>query len=92
MDVSVTRTPLALCALLASGALHAADAGGGRNDEAPLEEVTVVGSHIAGGGAAEALSVATVGKDEIESIGATNGNELFRSLPQFGDVAFTEKS
>ncbi len=92
MDFSVTRTPLALYALLASGALHAADAGGERNDEVALEEVTVVGSHIAGGGAAEALSVATVGKDEIESIGATNGNELFRSLPQFGDVAFTEKS
>ncbi|HEY0682740.1 MAG TPA: TonB-dependent receptor plug domain-containing protein [Steroidobacter sp.] len=92
MDVCATHTPLALCALLASGALHAADAGGERNDEAPLEEVTVVGSHIAGGGAAEALSVATVGKDEIDSIGATNGNELFRSLPQFGDVAFTEKS
>ena len=33
-----------------------------------------------------------MGKEEIESIGATNGNELFRSLPQFGDVAFTEKS
>lgn len=92
MVVSVTRTPLALGALLASGALHAADAESGRNDEAPLEEITVVGSHIAGGGAAEALSVATVGKEEIESIGATNGNELFRSLPQFGDVAFTEKS
>ncbi len=28
----------------------------------------------------------------MDSTGATNGNELFRSLPQFGDVAFTEKS
>jgi len=89
---TASRTSLALCALLASGALHAADTEGRRNDEEPLQEITVVGSHIAGGGAAEALSVATVGKEELDSIGATNGNELFRSLPQFGDVAFTEKS
>jgi iron complex outermembrane receptor protein len=85
---------LVLCALLGSGTLHAQDAteADGADKEAPLEVITVVGSNIAGGVAAEALQVVTVDKQEIESIGATNGNELFRSLPQFGDVAFTEKS
>jgi iron complex outermembrane recepter protein len=87
-----TRLPLVLSTLLVSGALQAADAEGARKDDEALEEITVVGSHIAGGGAADALSVATVTQDQIESTGATNGNELFRSLPQFGDVAFTEKS
>ena len=84
----LARTPLALLALLVGGAVQAGD---GSSDDV-LEEVTVVGSNIANGGASDALTVTTVGKAEIESIGATNGNELFRSLPQFGDVAFTEKS
>jgi iron complex outermembrane recepter protein len=92
MNATPSRTSLALYALLVSGALHAADAQGEAANEPVLEEITVVGSHIAGGGAADALSVATVDKEAIDSTGATNGNELFRSLPQFGDVAFTEKS
>lgn len=57
-----------------------------------LDQVTVVGSQIAGGGAAAALPVVAVDKEQIKSTGATDGNELFRSLPQFGDVAFTHKS
>ncbi len=57
-----------------------------------LDKVAVVGSQIEGGGAAAALPVVAVDKEQIASTGATNGNELFRSLPQFGDVAFTEKS
>jgi len=85
-----SRTPLALCALLGSSALHAADAEA-VNDE-PLQEVTVVGSNIAGGGASEALPVVTVDKEQLESTGATDGDELFRSLPQFGDIPFTNKA
>jgi iron complex outermembrane recepter protein len=85
-----SRTPLALCALLGSGALHAADAEG--VNEEPMQEVTVVGSNIAGGGASEALPVVTVDEEQIESTGATDGDELFRSLPQFGDIPFTNKA
>ena len=91
MSTTTSRVSFALYGLLVSGALYA-DAASDASAEEPLEEITVVGSHIANGGASDALSVATVDKAEIESIGATNGNELFRSLPQFGDVAFTEKS
>jgi iron complex outermembrane receptor protein len=86
--------PLALCALLGSGALYAADSEGvseGANDE-PLQEVTVVGSNITGGGAAEALPVLTVDREQLESTGATDGDELIRSLPQFGDILFTNKA
>ncbi|MET0504067.1 MAG: TonB-dependent receptor plug domain-containing protein, partial [Luteibacter sp.] len=82
--------PLAVCALLGSATLHAADADA-VNDE-PLQEVTVVGSNIAGGAAAEALPVVTVDKEQLESTGATDGDELIRSLPQFGDILFTNKA
>lgn len=57
-----------------------------------LDKVTVVGSQIAGGGAEAALPVLTVGRDQLDATGATDGNELIRSLPQFGDIAFTQKT
>lgn len=98
------RLSLALCALLAPSA-HAAtttDATTDASTDAALEadpsdarvldKVSVVGSQISGGGAAAALPVVTVDREEVASTGATDGNELFRSLPQFGDVAFTQKS
>ena len=56
-----------------------------------LDKVSVLGSQIAGGGAQAALPVVAVDREQIDATGATNGNELFRSLPQFGDVAVTEK-
>ena len=56
-----------------------------------LDRVSVLGSQIAGGGAQAALPVVAVDREQIDATGATNGNELFRSLPQFGDVAVTEK-
>lgn len=52
----------------------------------------MVGSQIAGGGAQAALPVVSVTRDQIDSTGATKGDELFRNLPQFGDVAFTQKT
>ena len=56
-----------------------------------LDKVSVLGSQIAGGGAQAALPVVAVDREQIDATLATNGNELFRSLPQFGDVAITEK-
>ena len=60
-------------------------------DAKTLGTVSVVGSQIAGGGAQAALPVISVSKEQIDSTGATNGDQLFRDLPQFGDVAFTQK-
>lgn len=57
-----------------------------------LDKVSVVGSQIVGGGAAAAVPVISVDREQLESTGATDGNELVRSLPQFGDVAFTNKA
>lgn len=53
-----------------------------------LEAVSVVGSQIAGGGAQAALPVISLGAEQLDAIGATDGNELIRSLPQMGDVTW----
>lgn len=87
-----SRLTFALCALFAPVA-HAADAADAEPPEARLlDKVSVVGSQIAGGGAAAALPVVTVDREQLESTGATDGGELIRSLPQFGDIAFTNKA
>ncbi len=87
---------LALCTLLAPAAEAAEEkqtsaAHAHEGNARLLDKVSVLGSQIAGGGAQAALPVVAVDREQIESTGATNGNELFRSLPQFGDVAVTEK-
>ena len=59
--------------------------------EAPQDQgdtVVVVGSQIRGAEATAALPVTVVGVDEIDAISAASGDELFRAIPQLGDVAF----
>jgi iron complex outermembrane receptor protein len=59
--------------------------------EAPQDQgdtVVVVGSQIRGAEATAALPVTVVGVEEIDAISAASGDELFRSIPQLGDVAF----
>lgn len=53
-----------------------------------LQEVTVVGSRIKGAVTTEALPVLVLGQEFIESTGAVSGDELFRNIPQMGDVLF----
>jgi outer membrane receptor protein involved in Fe transport len=75
--------------------LVAANAGLAQNQSAPpeealdeLEEVAVVGSRIKGALATEALPVVVLDRELIESTGAVSGDELFRNIPQLGDVLF----
>ena len=53
-----------------------------------VEELVVVGSQIEGSKVTEAVPVTVLGQDQIESVGATSGDDLFRSIPQMGDVSF----
>ena len=53
-----------------------------------LQEVTVVGSRIKGAVATEALPVVVIDQELIQSTGAVSGDELFRNIPQLGDVLF----
>ncbi|RYZ13178.1 MAG: TonB-dependent receptor, partial [Alphaproteobacteria bacterium] len=50
--------------------------------------VVVVGSQIVGAQPTEALPVTVIGQKELDAIAATSGDDLFRSIPQLGDVAF----
>lgn len=56
--------------------------------EAPVEDIVVVGSRIKGASITEALPVTMVTAAEISTTGAVSGDELFRSIPQMGDVTF----
>jgi len=53
-----------------------------------VEAVVVVGSQIKGAKVNAALPVTVVGEDQIGASGAVSGDELFRSVPQMGDVNF----
>lgn len=54
------------------------------------EEVVVIGSQIRGADVAGALPVTVLSEDDIAAAAATSGDDLFRSIPQAGDVAFNE--
>ncbi|MCA1198299.1 TonB-dependent receptor [Sphingomonas sp. R647] len=54
------------------------------------EEVVVIGSQIKGADVAGALPVTVLNEDDIAAAAATSGDDLFRSIPQAGDVAFNE--
>lgn len=55
---------------------------------AASDVIVIVGSQIVGARPTEALPVTVVGEEELDAIAASSGDELFRSIPQLGDVAF----
>lgn len=60
------------------------------DDATEVEAITVIGSQIKGAKVDTALPVTSVGEDEIVATGAVSGDELFRAIPQAGDVQFQE--
>lgn len=67
-----------------------AGAGATSEEAQVVETVVVVGSQIEGARTTEALPVTVVGEREIIATGAVSGDELFRAIPQAGDVQFQE--
>ncbi len=53
-----------------------------------VEEITVVGTRIAGARAAEALPVTVMSAEQIQALGAVSGDDLLRSVPAMGNVSF----
>ncbi len=62
----------------------------GAEDAGQDREITVVGSRIESAKIAGALPVTVVGEDLIAATGSVSGDDLFRSIPQAGDVQFQE--
>ncbi|MFN7055668.1 TonB-dependent receptor domain-containing protein [Hyphomonas sp.] len=52
------------------------------------QTIVVVGSHIQGAVTTAALPVTVIGEDQIAAIAAVSGDDLFRAIPQMGDVTF----
>jgi outer membrane receptor protein involved in Fe transport len=57
---------------------------------AASDEIVVVGSRIEGAKISGALPVSVLDTDRILATGSVSGDELFRSIPQAGDVQFQE--
>lgn len=77
--------------MLATTALAALSFAGqalAQTDETEVEELVVVGSQIAGAKVTAAVPVTVVGEEQLDAIAATSGDDLFRSIPQMGDVSF----
>jgi outer membrane receptor protein involved in Fe transport len=68
-----------------SGASEAAPQG-----EQPTDEIVIVGSQIQGAKPTGALPVTVLNEERIAATGSVSGDDLFRSLPQAGDVQFQE--
>lgn len=83
----------ALCA--ASFAAHAwaqqAEPASPASAVTEVEAVVVVGSQIKGAKVNAALPVTLVGEDQIQASGAVSGDDLFRTIPQMGDVNFNSQ-
>ena len=67
-----------------------AEATGTAPQESPGGDIVVVGSQIRGASATAALPVSVIDANQIEATGALSGDELFRAIPQAGDVTFNE--
>lgn len=56
------------------------------------KDIVIVGTQIKGANTTAALPVTVIGTDDIEATGAVSGDDLFRSIPQAGDVTFNESN
>lgn len=60
-------------------------------DPETANEIVVVGSQIRGSSITDVLPVTVLDADAIDAVGASSGDELFRAIPQAGDVGFNEQ-
>ena len=56
------------------------------------QEIVVIGTQIQGAQIDDVLPVTVLDEQAIENTGAASGDELFRSIPQAGTVAFNEQN
>lgn len=87
-------------ALLSTTGLMTANMAYAQNATAPAvqsaeeaePEIVVTGTQIQGAQINDVLPVTVLDEQQIENTGASSGDELFRSIPQAGTVAFNEQN
>lgn len=82
------------CSLIAATAAHAqeADPAAPAPEEDVSREIIVTGTQIQGAKINDVLPVTVLDEVDIANVAATSGDELFRSIPQAGGVAFNEQN
>jgi outer membrane receptor protein involved in Fe transport len=87
-----TGTALALVAAAPAFAQDkpAAPPAGDPAPEDQAKDIIIVGSQIKGASTTNALPVTVLGRDQLDASGAASGDDLFRAIPQAGDVTFNE--
>lgn len=58
--------------------------------EASEDEIVVVGTQIRGAQVTDILPVTVLDENDIDAVAPASGDELFRAIPQAGDVTFNE--
>lgn len=58
--------------------------------EASEDEIVVVGTQIRGAQVTDILPVTVLNENDIDAVAPASGDELFRAIPQAGDVTFNE--
>jgi iron complex outermembrane receptor protein len=81
---------LAGVSAMVAGAAWAQEDPAAKEDGSEVEAITVVGSQIKGAKVTDILPVTVMNNDDIDAAAPGSGDELFRSIPQAGDVSFTE--
>jgi iron complex outermembrane receptor protein len=60
--------------------------------EATVEDVVVIGSQIRGAKTTGALPVSVINQEAMQAVAPVSSGDLFRTIPQIGDVAFNEQA
>ncbi|MFN3514834.1 MAG: TonB-dependent receptor domain-containing protein [Phenylobacterium sp.] len=89
MQFTKSRRRAALLATTAAFAMSAGHAAAqAARADTVVDEIVVVGTQIEGSKVTAALPVTVVNMEAIAAAGSVSGDELYRSIPQMGDVQF----
>lgn len=89
---SLAALTIALLAVPAHAQDQSADPAASPTEQPAEPEIVVVGSQIQGAQINDVLPVTVLDEQQVENTGASSGDELFRSIPQTGAVAFNEQN
>ncbi|MDX2209481.1 MAG: TonB-dependent receptor [Sphingopyxis sp.] len=89
---SLAALTIALLAVPAHAQDQSADPAASPTEQPAEPEIVVVGSQIQGAQINDVLPVTVLDEQQVENTGASSGDELFRSIPQTGAIAFNEQN